>query len=175
MLSLPSNANKCALCVDWHSFCSSHDLPVFYTHFLKQSHAVWFPWTATLRPPSHYQKWWRCRKPTLISIIVMILWQHRLPCLRCRACKNGLAANRPPVMEPVIGWLAKKRMWRCLVNGWPIRWECGPQGRKVPIKGCFPPHRLIVIVIHIKPFHTITPLFPSMCCFLCRRLLNYNF
>lgn len=120
-----------------------------------------------------------CRKATLIFIIVMILWQGRLPCLRCRACKNGLTANRPPVMEPVIGWLAAKRMCRCLVNGWPIRCECGPQGRKVPIKGCFPPLRFIVIVLHIKPLHTIIPYPPHPppfhALFSLLRLLNYNF
>lgn len=90
-------------------------------------------------PTSHYQKQWRCHKPTAVFIIVMIPWQGRLPCLRCWACKDCLAASRPPVMESVIGWLAVKRMCCCLVNGWPIRRKCGPRGRLVPIKGSFQP------------------------------------
>lgn len=124
---------------------------------------------------SHYQKQWRCCKPPPIFIIVMIVWQGRLPCLRCRACKDCLAASRPPVMEPVIGWLAVRRMHHCLVNGWPIRRECGPQGKQVPIKGSFPARRFVVIVIHVEPLHTIIFLSPTECRFLCLRLVNYNF
>lgn len=126
-------------------------------------------------PTSHYQQQCHCRKPTAIFIIVMILWQGRLPCLKCRACKDCFAASRPPVMETVIGWLAVRKMRRCLVNGWPIRHKCGPQGRQVPIKGSFPARRLIVIVIHIEPLHTITFFYPSECLCLCHRLVNCNF
>lgn len=127
----------------WHSF------PVL------QIGSQWLvPVNGRFEPTSHYQKLWHCYKPTAIFIIVMIRWQGHLPCLRCRACKDCLSASRPPVMEPVIGWLAVRRMCRCLVNGWPIRGECGPQGRQVPIKGSFPARLLIVIVIHIKPLHT---------------------
>lgn len=99
----------------------------------------------------------------------MILWQGGLPFLRCMACKDGLTASRSPVMEAVIGWLAAKRMCRCLVNGWPIGCECGPQGRKAPIKGCFPPH------CHCYTHRTFTRCYlsPCLCLSLYRRLVNY--
>lgn len=120
------------------------------------------PVNGRFTPTSHYQIWWRCRKPAAVFIIVMILWQGRLPCLGCGACKDCLAASGPPVMEPVIGWLAARRMRCCIVNGWPIRCERGPRGRKAPIKGSFPAQCLIVIVIHIQPLRTIifSPLSP---------------
>lgn len=146
---------------------------------MSQIGSCWLvPMNGHFTPSSHYQKQWLCHKPTAIFIIVMIRWQGRLPCLRCRACKDCLSASRPPVIEPVIGWLAVRRMCRCLVNGWPIRGEYGPQGRQVPIKGSFPARLLIVIVIHIKPLHTTLPTIPRHpfeCLCLSHRLVNSNF
>lgn len=113
-----------------------------------------FPMNVHYKPTSHYQKQWQCHKALAIFIIVMILWQGRLPCPEYRACTQRLAASRPPVPELVIGWLAVRRMLHCLVNGWPKRRECSPQGRHVPIKGSFPAQRLIVIAAHIDPLHT---------------------